>query len=99
MGDEDEEEDKEKDVQEGDENYNEAEMKSLWYIGKAPKKACDDSPLANIIYYTEPDEDEFTYKGHLILTDGKKRPTKLTKIFKRRDNKHKLYGALKKMGL
>ena len=41
----------------------------------------------------------FDYKGQLIATDGPKKETKLTKLFKRRDNESKLYGCLKRMQL
>jgi small nuclear ribonucleoprotein (snRNP)-like protein len=41
---------------------------------------------------------EFDYKGKLVQTDGDKN-TKLTKLFKRRDNEGKLIDSLKKMKL
>jgi hypothetical protein len=41
---------------------------------------------------------EFEYSGKLINTDGK-RSTKLTKLFKRRDNEGKLLDYVKDMKL
>mmetsp|Transcript_17942 Transcript_17942/g.25853 ORF Transcript_17942/g.25853 Transcript_17942/m.25853 type:complete len:99 (-) Transcript_17942:65-361(-) len=41
-------------------------------------------------------EDHFDYQGQLLATDGG-RSTKLTKLFKRRDNKGKLFGELQRM--
>jgi ubiquitin len=69
--------------------------RALYRIGDAPKKL--DSPMNNILYASTPAAAEFDYKGRLIVTDGKGRSTKLTKLFKRRDNENKLYTALKRM--
>lgn len=73
--------------------------RSLWYIGPAPQKVCDDSPVRSVINASSPRPGEFDYKGTLIQTDGNKKPTKLTKLFKRRDNEQKLYDSLKRMKL
>lgn len=69
--------------------------RALYRIGDPPKKL--DSPMNNILYASTPAAAEFDYKGRLIVTDGKGRSTKLTKLFKRRDNENKLYTALKRM--
>jgi ubiquitin len=73
--------------------------KPLFYLGKPPRKVSDESPVKNILEPRSPKRGEFDYKGKLVATDGKNKSTKLTKIYKRRDNEHKLYDALKRMGL
>lgn len=71
--------------------------RALFRIGKVPRKI--DSPAEDAIYATSPKTGEFDYKGKLLRTDGTGRTTKLTKLFKRRDNENKLYGAIKRMRL
>lgn len=72
--------------------------RALFRIGDAPKR--NDSPMENILTASNPKPGEFDYKGKLIPTDGKGRSTKLTKrLFKRRDNENKVYGAIKVMKL
>lgn len=74
--------------------------RALFRIGDAPKRI--DSPMAEIISAkkgTGPKAGEFDYAGKLINTDGNGRTTKLTKVFKRRDNESKLFDALKHMKL
>lgn len=73
--------------------------KPLFYLGNPPRKMSDDSPVKNMLEPRSPTHGEFDYKGKLIATDGKNKSTKLTKVFKRRDNEHKLYDALKRMGI
>jgi ubiquitin len=87
--------------QAADDDNVESEMrvrKALYRIGPKPKKI--DSPLENLIYTVSgPNFEEFDYQGRLIETDGNGKGTKLTKIFKRRDNENKLFAALKRMKL
>ena len=72
--------------------------RALFRIGDVNEKLCDDSPVASVINPKPRSAGEFDYKGKLISTDGKK-PTKLTKLFKRRDNEGLLLNALKRMNL
>lgn len=72
--------------------------RALFRIGDVNEKLCDDSPVATVINAKPRSANEFDYKGKLITTDGKK-PTKLTKLFKRRDNEGLLLDALKEMNL
>jgi len=72
--------------------------RALFYMGPGPKKFSDDSLVREAVSPKSTQATEFSYTGKLIATDGKK-PTKLTKIFKRRDNESKLYDSLKRMGL
>ncbi|KAG7361161.1 ubiquitin [Nitzschia inconspicua] len=81
---------------EDDSDENESESKeirvrrALFRIGDVKnRKLCEDSPVADMINPTSTKSGEFNYKGKLIATDGKRR-TKLTKLFKRRDNEGKL---------
>lgn len=71
--------------------------RALFYMGEAPKKSIDGSPVKDILNPRSPRPGEFDYKGKLVATNGKKE-TKLTKVFKRRDNESKLYDSLKRMG-
>ncbi len=72
--------------------------RALFRIGDVNERLCDDSPVASVINPKQRSTGEFDYKGKLIATDGKK-PTKLTKLFKRRDNEGLLLDALKEMKL
>ena len=72
--------------------------RALFRIGDVPERLCDDSPVASAINPKQRSAGEFDYKGKLLTTDGKK-PTKLTKLFKRRDNEGLLLDALKQMKL
>lgn len=72
--------------------------RALFRICDVNEKVCDDSPLASLINPQGQSAGEFDYKGKLVATDGKKQ-TKLTKIFKRRDNEGKLLDSLKDMKL
>jgi hypothetical protein len=66
-------------------------------IGDLPET--EDSPMAHSIFDTrQPQRGEFDYPGQLVQTDGA-RKTKLTKLFKRRDNAGGLFDALKRMKL
>jgi hypothetical protein len=72
--------------------------RALFRIGSVLTKPCDDSPLQSVHNPTSPRMGEFDYTGQLVATDGT-RETKLTKLFKRRDNKGKLLDALRRMKL
>lgn len=71
--------------------------RALFFMGEAPKRVTDHSVVKDVMHPRSPSKGEFDYKGKLVATDGK-RPTKLTKVFKRRDNESKLYESLKRMG-
>ncbi len=72
--------------------------KALFRIGDAKRKVCDDSPVATMINPVSTTSAEFDYTGKLIATDGK-RSTKLTKLFKRRDNEGQLLDYVREMKL
>ncbi|VEU43009.1 unnamed protein product [Pseudo-nitzschia multistriata] len=72
--------------------------RALFRIGDIKRKFCDDSPVANMINPVATNANEFDYTGKLITTDGK-RSTKLTKLFKRRDNEGQLLDYVKEMKL
>jgi ubiquitin len=72
--------------------------KAFFRIGDVQNKI--DSPLAHSVFDNKkPQKGEFDYKGQLIQVDGAGRSTKLTKLFKRRDNEGKLLDELKRMKL
>jgi ubiquitin len=71
---------------------------ALFRIGDTRGILCSDSPVANAINPVARSKGEFDYKGKLITTDGR-RCTKLTKLFKRRDNESKLLDYVKEMKL
>ena len=81
-----------------DENQELRAQRALFRIGNAKRKFCEDSPVANMINPVTTSSNEFDYTGKLINTDGK-RSTKLTKLFKRRDNEGKLLDYVKEMNL
>jgi len=71
--------------------------KALFRISSSRPSVCDDSPLFDGIF--DPSQGKpADFSGKLVQTDGK-RSTKLTKLFKRRDNEGKLYNALHRMKL
>jgi len=72
--------------------------RALFRIGDAKRKFCDESPVASMINPVTSTSNEFDYTGKLISTDGK-RSTKLTKLFKRRDNEGQLLDYVKEMKL
>lgn len=72
--------------------------RALFRIGNVNEKLCDDSPVFGVISPPARNAGEFDYKGKLVATDGS-RNTKLTKLFKRRDNEGKLIDSLKNMKL
>merc|ERR1711862_442554 len=69
--------------------------KAFYFLGPSPRKW--DSPMENILLAENAQRDEFDYEGKLVPTDGNGRGTKLSKIFKRRDNENKLFKSLKRM--
>jgi ubiquitin len=71
--------------------------RGLFWISKAPIKC--DSPMEDTLFASSPKPGEFDYKGKLVPTDGTGRTTKLTKLFKRRDNENKVYDSMKRMQL
>lgn len=73
--------------------------RALFFIGETPKKICSDSPVKGILHASAPRPGEFDYQGKLLPTDGTDRATKMNKLFKRRDNEHKLYDSLKRMSI
>jgi len=86
------------DVEDYDKNQEIRVRRALFRIGNAKRKLCDDSPVANMINPVTRTSGEFDYSGKMIITDGK-RSTKLTKLFKRRDNEGKLLDYVKEMKL
>jgi ubiquitin len=81
-----------------DDNVHVQVRRAFFRIGKAKEKLCEGSPLAGIISPVPRKASEFDYEGKLLQTDGN-RKTKLTKLFKRRDNEEKLYDYIKQMKL
>ena len=71
--------------------------RALYRIGDAPKRI--ESPMADAISARSRGSGEFDYTGKLVPTEGTGRTTKLTKVFKRRDNENKLYDSLVRMKL
>lgn len=71
--------------------------RALYRIGDAPKRI--ESPMADAIYARSPGPGEFDYAGKFVAAEGAGRTTKLTKVFKRRDNENKLYTSLARMKL
>jgi ubiquitin len=83
----------------GDDNKEVRVKRAFFRIGDVKQnKLCEDSPVSNMINPVSTTPGEFNYKGKLIATDGK-RSTKLTKLFKRRDNECKLLDYTKTMKL
>lgn len=72
--------------------------KALFRISGPRSAVCDDSPLFEGIFHNSGTRVKGDFSGRLIQTDGN-RATKLTKIFKRRDNKGTLYETLRRMQL
>ncbi|KAI2489327.1 Ubiquitin-like protein [Fragilaria crotonensis] len=73
--------------------------KALYRISDCPPAPGDHSPLRDGVFrHKVAQRGEFSLDGQMIVTEGK-RPTKLTKVFKRRDNEGKLFNALHRMKL
>ena len=77
-------------------------VKGAFYrICNVPSKPLDDSPLENIEHperITSKKKSVFV-QGQMIRTDGTGKNTKLTKVYKRDDNRGVLIKALKRMKL
>jgi len=78
-------------------------VKGAFYrICDVPPKPCDYSPLESIEYpdrITGRKKSVFGHEGQMIKTDGTGRNTKLTKVYKRDDNRGVLLRALRRMKL
>ena len=78
-------------------------VKGAFYrICDVPSKPCDDSPLESIEYperNTGRKKSVFGHEGQMIRTDGTGKKTKLTKVYKRDDNRGALLRALRRMKL
>ena len=80
-----------------------AKVKGYYRICDSPRKTCDDSPLESFEFPERtgvPKSMEsavFGHEGQMIHTDGTGRSTKLTKVYKRGDNRGRLLGALRRM--
>jgi ubiquitin len=72
--------------------------RALFWMGNPPRRVYEDSPVGGVLNPKSVIPGEFDYKGKLVSTDGE-RETKLTKVYKRRDNESKLYFALRRMNL
>lgn len=72
--------------------------RALFRIGTTKRKFCDDSPVASMINPIITKSNEFDYTGKLVPTDGK-RSTKLTKMFRKRDNEGHLLDYVREMNL
>lgn len=75
---------------------------AFYRICNVVSKPCDDSPLEDIEYpdrMTGRKNSIFGHEGQMIKTDGTGRNTKLTKVYKRGDNRGALLDALKRMKL
>lgn len=70
---------------------------AFFRIGELLPKTCDDSPLREVEFPPTSERAEFEYTGKMIQTDGTGRRTKLTKIYKRRDNMGTFLDAIKRM--
>ena len=73
--------------------------RALYRIGDVPANR-NASPMSNLLTAAAPSAGEFDYPGRLVVTDGKGRHTKLTRVFfKPRDNENRLYAKLKRINL
>ena len=78
-------------------------VKGYYRICDSPRKMCDDSPLESFEFPERTgvskamESTVFGHDGQMIHTEGTGRSTKLTKVYKRRDNRGKLLGALRRM--
>jgi hypothetical protein len=71
---------------------------ALFRIGDSPMVV--ESPLRDGVFLQkQPQRGEFTYGGKMVAVDSRKQATKITKVFKRRDNEGKLLNALSRMRL
>lgn len=75
---------------------------AYYRICDVPTKQCDDSPLEAIEHpdrITSRKKSVFGHGGQMIRTDGTGKNTKLSKVYKRHDNRGALLKALKRMKL
>jgi ubiquitin len=78
--------------------------RALYRVGPVPRRAGvdGDHPLASVLLRRGGplSPGEFDYRGRLVAADGGRgRGTKLTKLFRRRDNEDLLVPSLRRMGL
>ena len=94
-----EEDDKEEEEEEEEITTELFVKKGLFRIADSIPRDGDRSVLRDSVFSpTEAEDEEFDFEGRLIATDGG-RSTKLTKIFRRRDNQGKLMDAIHRMKL
>jgi len=77
-----------------------AVKRAYFRICDVPLRQCDNSPLEDIEHperITSRKKTVFWHKGKFIHTDGKGKRTKMTKIYKRDDNRGVLLNALRRM--
>lgn len=70
---------------------------AFFRIGTVPKRPLDDSPLEKLVHperITTRKGKVFAHRGQMIHTDGTGKKTKLTKVYKRGDNRGALWTAL-----
>mmetsp|Transcript_29159 Transcript_29159/g.64288 ORF Transcript_29159/g.64288 Transcript_29159/m.64288 type:complete len:288 (+) Transcript_29159:26-889(+) len=78
-------------------------VKGYYRICDSPRTTCDDSPLESFEFPDRAgvskamERTVFGHDGQMIHTDGTGRSTKLSKVYKRRDNRGRLLGALRRM--
>lgn len=87
-------------VEEEEEMKLNASSGAYYRICDVPEKLCDESPLENIECperITSRKKTVFGHEGMMIHTDGTGKATKLTKVYKRQDNRGWLMGALKRI--
>lgn len=73
--------------------------RALFRLGPVPRRLEDHHPLERTLLAKVAKPGEFEYHGKLVPTDGKGRSTKLTKVFRRRDNRDWLMSNLRRMKL
>jgi len=79
-------------------------VKGYYRIGATPRRICDVSPLESVEFPERRDVPKkmegrvFGPEGQVLIhTEGSGRPTKLTRVYKRRDNRGRLLDALRRM--
>ena len=73
--------------------------RALFRLGPVPRRLEEHHPLERTFMANSAKPGEFEYHGKLVPTDGKGRSTKLTKVFRRRDNRDWLMSNLRRMKL
>jgi len=83
-------------------------IEAYYRICGIPSRECDDSPLENVIHPERfgmsrsrggNNMKRIFTKGFMVNVKGSRKPTKLTKVYKRRDNSGAFLGAVERMGL